>query len=78
MGGKPWKLGSGESFTVGKVKGTVQSIHPEGEVIVEFNGHRRVLHVGDSLHGGVEIHDQRPSQPDEGDNSTLPDPDQDN
>ena len=75
MAGKPWKLGTGESFVVGKVKGTVQSIHPKGEVIVEFDGHHRLLHVGDNLHGGVEIRDSAPNQPDEGGNSARPVPD---
>jgi hypothetical protein len=65
IGDKLWQLESGESFTVGDVKGTVQSIHPEGEVIVDLDGHRRLLHVGDSLHGGVEMPDQRPNQPEE-------------
>jgi len=68
--GKLWQLGEGESFTVGNVKGTVQSIRPEGEVIVEFEGHRRALRIGDNLHGGVEIQDPRPNQPNQGGNST--------
>lgn len=54
-GGKSWQLGVGEGFTVGKVRGTVQTIHPE-EVVVEFGGNRRVLHKGDNLNGGVESH----------------------
>ncbi len=66
IGGKPWKLGTGENFTVGKVKGTVESIRPEGEVVVEFGGHRRSLRIGDNLHGGVEIQDPPPKRPDEG------------
>ena len=72
IGNKLWKLGVGESFTVGNTTGTVQSIHPEGDVVVDFDGHRRMLHLEDNLHGGVEIQDQRPNQPDEGVNSTAP------
>lgn len=70
--GKLWKLGTGESFAVGNVKGTVQSIRPEGEAIVEFDGHRRLLHVGDNLYGGAEVQADRPNQPKEGDNSVPP------
>ncbi len=53
LDGKSWQLASGESFAIGKMKGTIQSIHPEnGEVVVDFDGHRRVLHDGDNLQGG--------------------------
>lgn len=72
IAGKPWKLGIGESFAVGNAKGTVESIRPEGEAIVEFDGHRRLLRVGDNLRGGVEIQEPRPKQPDEDGNSTAP------
>jgi hypothetical protein len=72
MGDKPWRLGAGETFTVGNAKGTVQSIGLDGEVTVEFDGHRRVLHVGDNLHGGVEIQGSRPNKPEEGVKSTSP------
>ena len=66
---KLWQLGNGETFTVGNVKGTVQAISQDGEVIVEFDGRRRRLHDGDNLHGGVEIQDPRPKQPEKRDNS---------
>ncbi len=78
MGGKSWQLGEGESFAVGNLKGTVQAIHPEGEVVIDFNGHRRLLHIEDNLHGGVEISDQPASRPDPGGNSARPAPDRDN
>ena len=60
MGDKSWKLGTGQGFAVGNTKGTVEFIRPEGEVVVEFDGRRRVLHVGDNLHGGVEIQGKQP------------------
>ena len=63
IAGKPWKLGTGESFTVGKKKGTVETIRPEGEVIVDFDGHRRLLRLGDTLYGGEEISDATPNRP---------------
>lgn len=66
LGDKPWQLGSGESFAVGNVKGTVQAIHPEGDVIIEFDGHHRLLHIGDNLHGGVEIPEKQPKLPVQG------------
>jgi hypothetical protein len=67
LAGKSWHLAEGESFTVGSVKGTVEAIRPEGqgEVVIEFDGHQRLLHIGESLHGGVEI----PAQP-----AKLPNP----
>ncbi|MGO9108290.1 MAG: hypothetical protein ACLP9L_03575 [Thermoguttaceae bacterium] len=78
MGGKSWQLATGESFTVGNMKGTVQSIHPEGEVVVDFDGRRRLLHDGDNLHGGVVVKDQRPTQAEENDDSDSSDSDEDN
>jgi hypothetical protein len=78
IGGKRWNLGTGESFAVGKAKGTVQTIHPEGDVIIEYDGHTRQLRLGDKLHGGVEIPDPRPKQPDAEENSDPPEPDEDN
>jgi hypothetical protein len=62
--GKSWQLGIGESFTVGNTKGTVRSISPEGEVIINLDGHRRLFHDGDNLGGGVIIPDQRPTKVD--------------
>ena len=64
--GKLWQLGTGESFTVGNTKGTVHAIRPEGEAVIEFDGHRRLFHLGDDLHGGVEAQDQQPNRPDRG------------
>ena len=59
IGAKLWKLETGETFVVGNAKGTVQSIQPEGEVVVKFRGIRRLLHAGDNvLNGGVEIQDE--------------------
>ena len=63
---------AGESFDVGNVKGKVQSIRPKGEVVVEVDGHRRLLQAGDNLRGGVEIQDAQPNQPKESGNSTRP------
>ncbi len=51
-------LGSGESFTVGRMSGKVETIQPDGEVIIEFDGRRCQLRNGDNLHGGVEIQDE--------------------
>ncbi|MGA2254972.1 MAG: hypothetical protein ABSG53_09940, partial [Thermoguttaceae bacterium] len=78
MANKSLKLGAGESFTIGNVQGTVQTILPGGEVIVDFDGHRRRLHDGHNLHGGVEIQGPAPKKPDEGDNSAGSDSDEDN
>ena len=77
MRDKTWQLGTGEGFSVGNVKGTVQIIHPEGDVVIEFGGQRRRLHREDNLHGGVEIKDQQPKQTDENDNSDDSNPDED-
>jgi hypothetical protein len=56
MGGRLWKLGEGEKFEVGDIRGTVQAINPaKDEVVVEFDGHRRRLRDGDNLRGGVEV-----------------------
>ena len=63
IAGKPWILETGQSFTVGNRKGTVESIHPDGEVIIQFDGHRRLLHLNDMLYGGEEIHAATPNQP---------------
>jgi len=71
-------LASGESFTVGRTSGKIETIQPEGEVIVEFDGRRRRLRNGDNLHSGVEIQDERPKQPAEGGKSTRSAPDRDN
>ena len=71
---KPWFLATGETFAIGLTKGTVQSIRQEGAVVVEFEGHRRLLHLGDNLHGGVEMQVPPPNQPDEGVKSTRPVP----
>jgi hypothetical protein len=43
------KLGTGGKFTIGNKDGTVQSIHPDGEVVVEYGGKRRVLHIQEPL-----------------------------
>jgi hypothetical protein len=58
--GKPWKLASGDNFTVGTAKGIVQVIHPEGEAIVEYDKHRYLLRLGDTLRGGKEL--ERPKE----------------
>jgi hypothetical protein len=62
MADKTSQLSAGQPFFVGDGKGVVQSIRPEGDVIVDFAGHRRLLHLGDNLYGGVEITDGPPKQ----------------
>ena len=52
---KTWRLAEGATFEVGGVRGTVQTIAPTREVVVDFDGHRRRLHDGDNLRGGVEV-----------------------
>ncbi len=71
-------LSTGDSFAVGNVKGTVQAIRAKGEVVIEFEGHRRLLHAGDNLHGGVEIPDSQPNERKESANSTDSAPNRDN
>ena len=78
MRDKTWQLGTGESFSVGNVKGTVEVVHPEGDVLIEFGGQRRRLHKEDNLHGGVEIKDQPSKQTKEDDDSADLDPDEGN
>jgi hypothetical protein len=56
MAGRLWKLGEGESFEIGDAHGTVRTINPvNDEVVVDFDGHRRRLHDGDNLRGGVVV-----------------------
>ena len=66
MADKTWKLKIGEGFTVAGAKGRVQSIRADEEATVDFDGHRRVLRLGDNLHGGVEIPDPQRKPPEEG------------
>jgi hypothetical protein len=73
--GKSWQLATGESFTVGNTKGTVQSISPNGEVIINLDGHRRLFHDGDNLRGGAIVPDQRPTKVDANADSDQSDPD---
>ncbi len=68
---------TGDSFAVGNVKGTVQAFRAKGDVVIEFEGHRRLLHSGDNLHGGVEIPNSQPNEHKESANSTDPAPDRD-
>ena len=78
LDGKLWQLGIGESFTVGNTKGTVQSIGPDGEVVVNFAGGRRLLHDGDNLRGGAVIPEQRPTKVEPSDDSDQSAPDDEN
>ena len=52
MGGKSLILSKGETFKVGEVNGTVESIQPEGEAIFDLDGHRLLFRKGDSLRDG--------------------------
>jgi hypothetical protein len=62
MKDKKWQLATGESFSVENVKGTVQSISPEGEAVVDFAGRHLLLHDGDNLFGATKIPDQQPTK----------------
>jgi hypothetical protein len=58
MGGRLWKLGEGEKFEIGDIRGIVQKINPAkdmDEVVLDVDGHRRLLRAGDNLRGGVEV-----------------------
>ncbi len=55
IAGKLWTLGEGEDFQVGRFHGTVQRIDQTGDVVVDFDGHRRRLLRGENLRGGVEL-----------------------
>ncbi len=55
--GKLWTLSEGGEFQVGRLHGTVRTILPEREVIVDFDGRGRRLRSGDNLRGGVVIHE---------------------
>ena len=51
-----WKLGVGDTFEVGADTGTVISINPVVDAVVEFRDQRRRLHSGENIvNGGVEI-----------------------
>jgi hypothetical protein len=60
--GQRWALESGKSFDIGGRKCTVQTIRAEGEVIVELDHIRRLLHLHDNLRGGVEVGGERPNR----------------
>jgi len=77
MADTSFKLGNGESFNVGNVKCTVQTVRPEGEVVVDFDGHRRQLRGGDNLRGGVEVQAPQTAKVEAGANSGDADPDED-
>ena len=77
IAGKQQQLKAGENFTMGNVKGAVKSIDLKGEVVIEFEGHRRLLHLADNLRGGEEIPDSQPNQPKGSGNSTQAAPDRD-
>jgi hypothetical protein len=53
--GKRWALQDGQEFDVGGRSCKVQTIRPEGEVVVELDRCRRVLRLRDNLRGGTEI-----------------------
>jgi hypothetical protein len=55
VAGKLWRLNEGESFQVGRLRGTVRKITATSNVVVEFDGHRRRLRDGENLRGGVEL-----------------------
>jgi len=78
MTDKGWQLGTGETFDIGDVKAKVETVHPEGEVIIDFDGHRRRLRDGDNLRGGVEIQEPPLSKAEDGDNSGGDEPDEGN
>lgn len=62
MAGKQWILKEGESFEVGNIAGKVQAITTEGDVMVEYDGHRRRLRDGDNLYGGAGAQDRENEQ----------------
>jgi len=55
IAGKTWKLNEGADFQIGRFRGTVRTIAPSREVIVDFDGHRRRFRDGENLRGGVEV-----------------------
>jgi len=55
MANKAWTLKEGEAFKVGELRGKVRKISSTREVMLEFDGHRRLLQYGDNLRGGVEV-----------------------
>ena len=55
MGGKVWQLQEGGKFKVGEHGGTIRKIDPGREVTLDYDGHRRRLHDGDNLRGGIEV-----------------------
>jgi hypothetical protein len=59
--GKRWALQDGEEFDIGGRSCKVQTIRPEGEVVVELDRCRRSLHLGDNLRGGAEIGGGKPN-----------------
>lgn len=55
IAGKTWKLNEGADFQIGRFRGTVRTIAPSREVILDFDGHRRRFRDGENLRGGVEV-----------------------
>ncbi len=55
IAGKVWRLKEGGEFKVGERSGKVLKIAPNREVTLDFDGHRRRLHDGDNLRGGIEV-----------------------
>lgn len=52
---KTWTLNEGADFQIGRFRGTVRTIAPSREVIVDFDGHRRRFRDGENLRGGVAV-----------------------
>jgi len=52
---KTWRLNVGGEFQIGGVQGTVETIGPSHEVVVDFDGQRRRLHDGENLRGGMTM-----------------------
>ena len=55
MGGKEWLLGEGERFRLSSGTGQIRQILPDGDVILQFDGKVRSLHLGDGLREGKEL-----------------------
>jgi hypothetical protein len=52
---KLWTLAVGDEFEVGKVQGKVVELSLDGWALLDYDGHRRRLRAGDTLHGGVSV-----------------------
>jgi len=53
--GKVWMLDEGDEFHIGRLRGSVLSISPAREVVLDFDGQRRRFRDGDNLRGGNAV-----------------------